>query len=77
MDQIDIDFLKSRVGHNVRFHCTDGEVLIGRLRFVSDDEQDVIFDLVSSNRMSRYESFGECAYTLPFSEIDFVTLPES
>jgi hypothetical protein len=38
---------------------------------------DVIYDLISSNRQDRYQSFGNCAFRLTFDEIEFVTLPES
>lgn len=47
------------------------------LHFVSEEERDVIFDLISSNRMQRHESFGNCAYRLTSEDIDFVTLPKS
>jgi hypothetical protein len=75
VDQNDIDLLKTRIKRVVRFCCKDGEVIVGTVHFVSDEEQDVIYDLISSNRMSRYESFGNAAYLLAFEEIEFVTLP--
>ena len=77
VDQTDIDLLKTSLNREVQFHCKDGEVIVGPLHFVSDEERDVIYDLVSSNRMSRYQSFGNSAYRLTFDEIGFVTLPES
>lgn len=68
------------MGLPVRFHCKDGEIIVGELHSVSEDETDVIFDLVSSNRQGRYQVFdqvfGDCAFRLTFDEIDFVTLPE-
>lgn len=77
MDQADIEFLKTRIDRNVQFHCKDGEIVVGTLHFVSEEEQDVIYDLVSSNRMARCQSHGNSAYRLTFEEIDFITLPES
>ena len=51
--------------------------MTGTVHFVSEEESDVLYDLISSNRMTRYEAFGNSAYRMPFDEIDFVTLPES
>lgn len=77
VNQTDIELLKTRIDRKVQLHCKDGEVVVGTLHFVSEDEQDVIYDLIQSNRMPRYQSFGNSAYRLAFEEIDFVTLPES
>jgi len=52
------------MGLPVRFHCKDGEII-------------AVYDLISSNRQARYQSFGNCAFRLSFDEIEFVTLPES
>jgi hypothetical protein len=65
------------MGLPVRFHCKDGEIIVGELHSVSEDETDVSFDLVSSNRQERYQVFGDCAFRLAFDEIDSVTLPDS
>lgn len=65
------------MGLPVRFHCKDGEIIVGKLHSVSEEETDVIYDLISSNRQDRYQSFGNCAFRLTFDEIEFVTLPES
>jgi hypothetical protein len=77
LNQLDIELLKTRIDRKVQFHCKDGEIVIGTLHFVSEDEEDVIYDLISSSRMARYPSGGNMAYRLTFAEIDFVTLPES
>ena len=77
LNQTDVELLKTRIDRTALFHCKDGEVIVGTVHFVSDEEQDVIYDLISSNRMARYQSFGNSAYRLTFDEIDFVTLPES
>lgn len=67
-----IAFLKIRVDQTATFRCKDGEVIVGRILFVSDEDRDVIYDLVSSNRMDRYRSLRDCAYRLTFDEIDSV-----
>jgi hypothetical protein len=77
VDQTDIELLKSRIDKNVQLHCRDGEIVVGTVHFVSEEKRDVIYDLISSNRNSRYQAFGDSAYRLTFDEIEFVTLPES
>ena len=73
----DLELLKSRVDRTVQFHCKDGEIFVGTVQFVSDEEQDVIYDVITSNRMARYQQFGESVWRVLFDEIDFVTSPES
>ena len=77
VNKADIDFLRTRIDRNAQFHCKDGEVIVGLVHFVSEEEQDVIYDLITSNRMVRYQSFENSTYRLTFEEIEFVTLPES
>ena len=77
VDQADIEFLKMRIDGKVQFHCKNGEIVVGTVHFVLEEEGDVIYDLIWSNRMAQYEAFGNSAYLLTFEEIDFVTLPES
>ena len=77
MNPSDLELLKASINRVVEFHCKDGEIVNGTVHFVSEEESDVVDDLISSNRMIRYEAFGNSAYRMPFDEIDFVTLPES
>ena len=65
------------MGLPVQFHCRDGEIIVGKLHSVSEEEMDVIYDLISSNRQDRYQSIANCAFRLTFEEIEFVTLPET
>ena len=59
MTRNDIELLCQRVGLAVQFHCTDGEIIVGRLHFVSESETDVILDVLSSNLPSRRPSVGD------------------
>jgi hypothetical protein len=77
VNQNDIELLKSRIDQRVLFHCKDGEQIVGKVILVSDEDQDVIYDMVSSNRNERYASFGDAAHLLKFEEIDFVALPDT
>jgi hypothetical protein len=75
MEESGIAFLKTRIDHTATLHCKDGEVIVGRIHFVSDEDRDVIYDLVSSNRMDRYSSPEGSAYCLTFDEIESVSMP--
>lgn len=77
MDHADLELLKASVNKVVQFHCKDGEIIDGTVHSVSEEEADVVYDLIRSNRMTRYQRFGSSAYRLTFDEIRFVTLPES
>jgi hypothetical protein len=77
VNQNDISFLKSRIEQTVLSHCKDGERIVGTVHFVSEEEQDVIYDLIASNQATRYEYSGDSAYRLAFEKIECVTLPES
>ena len=50
MDARGLELLKTRIDRVVQFHCKDGEVIVAAIHLVSEEEQDVIYDLISSNR---------------------------
>jgi hypothetical protein len=39
----------------VRVTCNDGDVLVGCIEFICDEERDVIFQLCSSNNPTKYQ----------------------
>ena len=47
--------LKDKVGRNVKLTFSDGEVLVGKLLIVLEEEDGIIFDLIKSNRPRKYE----------------------
>ncbi len=52
MNQEDLETLKQNDKRLVRLTTCDGEVMIARVRFVSDSNQDLIFDLISTTKES-------------------------
>jgi hypothetical protein len=54
MTEEDIGLLKQRDHQLVRLHPIDGEIVTARVLFVSETEQDVIVDMISTTDASRY-----------------------
>lgn len=54
--------------------CKDGEQIIARIVVVSEEDEDVIYELLSTNMESHYEKLDEepGGYLVPFKEIDYV-----
>jgi hypothetical protein len=70
MRESDLDTLKSRVDQLAKIHTLDGEVIVAKILFISEYEQDVIYDLVSTSRESQYEKLDtQPAYRIRFEEI--------
>jgi len=51
----EIKFLKDHDHQTVLLHLKDGEVVKAKILFVSETEQDVIVDLISSTNIARYQ----------------------
>lgn len=47
--------IKPYVGREVKLIFSDGEVAVGKLVCVLEDEGAIVFDLVTSNRPDKYE----------------------
>jgi hypothetical protein len=53
--------------------CRDGERMLARVHVVSDEDGDVIYDLVSTTKESQYEKHDEQpAYLIRFENIEHV-----
>jgi hypothetical protein len=73
MNQKDIETLKQNDNRLVRVTTRDGEVMIAKVRFVSDSNQDLIYNLVSTTKESQYEKHDEQpAYRIDFKDIESV-----
>ena len=80
MTEKDIQVLKDNDHKIVRLHLSDGEVVIVKVLFVSESEQDVIVDLISSTNITRYPkddvqpafqyTFQDIVVVEPTSDID-------
>jgi hypothetical protein len=67
----DLQFLKASVGKTVRIFCSDGEVLLARIHAVSDEDGDIIYDLISTTKESHYEKRDlQPAYLISFRDIE-------
>ena len=73
MTDVELKLLKSSVDKIVRIVCSNGETMLARVHIVSDEDEDVIYDLVSTTRESQYEKHDEQpAYLIKFSDIEHV-----
>jgi hypothetical protein len=73
MTEDDLELLKASVDKTVRIICRDSERILAKVHVVSPEEEDVIYDLISTTKESQYEKHDEQpAYRIPFSEIDHV-----
>ena len=76
MNDADLQLLKTNVGQRVILRCADGEVILAEIHSVSEEDRDVIYDVVSSNRPGNSgKNANGPAYLLSFSELDSVELP--
>jgi hypothetical protein len=73
MTEADLHLLKASAGRIVRIICYDGETMLAKICSVSDVNQDVIYDLVSTTKESQYEKHDEQpVYLITFQEIERV-----
>ncbi len=73
MTKSDIELLKASVDKVIRVRCRDGEVFVGKAISVSEEEQDLVYDLISTSRESQYEKADQQpAYMIKFDDIDSV-----
>jgi hypothetical protein len=73
MDSDDLLRLQNHLDKTVRIFCVDGEVVTAKLLVVSEEDEDVIFDLLTTNRQDKYEKLDkQPAYLLRFQNIAHV-----
>ena len=73
MNEKDLQLLIRNDHRIVRLHMKDGELVTAKVLFVSETEQDVIVDLISSTTPARYEkSDVQPAFQYSFADIDWV-----
>jgi hypothetical protein len=73
MDENDLRLLKSSVDKVVRIRCSDGELLVAKILFVWDEYEDVSYDVISTNRASKYEKYPPgAAHSISFQDIESV-----
>ena len=73
MTEQDLLVIKAGVNRIVRILCCDGEVIVAKIHAISDEDQDVICDLLSTSRPDKYEKYSEQpALLIKLVEIDHV-----
>jgi hypothetical protein len=73
MTKLDIELLKARVDKLIRVHCRDGEIFVAKAISVSEEEQDLIYDLISTSRESQYEKTDQQpSYLIRFEDIEAI-----
>jgi hypothetical protein len=68
-----LEELRAKEGKVVQLTSTEGEVLSARVLHISEEEEDILIDILSTNQPERYERMGksykEGAWALPFAFI--------
>ena len=73
MTERDLQTLKSSVDKVVRIICCNGERMLAKVHAISEEDQDVIYDLVSTTNESQYEKHDEQpAYLIKFKDIEHI-----
>lgn len=73
MNAKDLETLNSNVDRVVKIVTCDGESLLAKVVLVSEEDEDIIYELISTNRESQYEKLDEQpAYRIAFDEIQTV-----
>jgi hypothetical protein len=73
MTETDLNVLRANVDKVVRIVCYDGEILLAKVHTVSDEDEDVIYDLISTTKESQYEKHDDQpAYLIRFRDIERV-----
>jgi len=73
MTDTDLQLLKNSVDKVVRIVCYDGESMLAKVHSVSDEDEDLIYDLISTSKESQYEKHDEQpAYLIRFQDIEHV-----
>ena len=73
MTDDEVKFLKEHDQQILRLHLKDGEVVKAKILFVSETEQDVIVDLISSTNIARYQKDDvQPAFEYLFEDISWI-----
>ena len=73
MTESDLQLLKASVDKVVKIISCDGETMLAKIHVVSDEDEDVIYDLISTTKESQYEKHDEQpAYLMKFRDIERV-----
>jgi len=70
MTENDVALLRQSIDKIVRFRCTDGEIILGKVHAVDVEDEEIVYDLVTTTDESKYEKRDEQpAYLIRFNDI--------
>jgi hypothetical protein len=69
MTDADLEILRQSDNQIVRLHLQGGEVVTAKISFLSESEQDVILDIISSTDPLTDKKDRNCAYSVLFKDI--------
>jgi hypothetical protein len=73
MTTAEVEMLHANVDLSLRLAFGDGGIVTAKIVSISDEEQDVIYDVMASNRPDKYpDGFAKSAYLAHFEEISRV-----
>lgn len=73
MTEQDVQLLKASIDKVVKIVSYDGEIMLAKVHAISDEDQDVIYDLVSTTKPSLYKKHDEQpAYLIKFEDIEHI-----
>ena len=65
--------LKPYEGKTVILHMSGGEIATAKIAFVDAEYDDIIVDIVQTNRPDAYQKpIGSSAFAVPISDLDFI-----
>lgn len=73
--------LRGVEGKVIRINSTEGEVIVAKVLSVSEEHQDIVVDVLSTNQPERYAKLGkqytEGAWVIPFEFIESINPEEN
>ncbi len=78
MRESDIAVLQQSEDKLVRLYCTDGEQLVAKIILADMQNEEIVFELISTTDESKYEKFDrQPAYLIHFQDITSIEPVES
>lgn len=69
MDALAVQFLKSRIDLLAKLTCYDGEIMVVKVLTLSEDDQEVVYDLIETNRDQDFDNGQQPAFLIRFEDI--------
>jgi small nuclear ribonucleoprotein (snRNP)-like protein len=70
MTQHDVTLLQQNINKVIRLRCTDGEVITARVDSVDPQDEEIVYEMLSTTDESKYEKHDrQPAYLIHFHEI--------